>query len=94
MAAIGGGGGDPCCGNVKNHPFSNPILFAVQNNLHELHFSHILKPNLKKKFNPHELGMKSFIKIAPGQKALLKKRKKGRKKKKKKKTDSNGIVSQ
>ena len=38
--------------------------------------------------------MKSFIKIAPGQKALLKKRKKGRKKKKKKKTDSNGIVSQ
>lgn len=37
--------------------------------------------------------MKSFIKIAPGQKALLKKRKKGRKKKKKK-TDSNGIVSQ
>ena len=40
--------------------------------------------------------MKSFIKIAPGQKALLKKeRKKERKKKKKKKTtDSNGIVSQ
>lgn len=35
--------------------------------------------------------MKSFIKIAPGQKALLKKE---RKKGKKKKTDSNGIVSQ
>lgn len=43
--------------------------------------SHILKPNLKKKkFNPHELGMKSFIKIAPGQKALLKKDRKKEKK--------------
>ena len=36
--------------------------------------------------------MKSFIKIAPGQKALLKKE--TNKLKKKKKTDSNGIVSQ
>ena len=91
--AVTGGGGGPCCANVKNNPFSNPILFAVQNNLRGLHFSHILKPNFKKKFNPHELGMKSFIKIASGQKALLKKERK-KKKQKNKKPDSNGIVSQ
>lgn len=65
----------------------------MQNNLRGLHFSHILKPNFKKKFNPHELGMKSFIKIASGQKALLKKERK-KKKQKNKKPDSNGIVSQ